>query len=438
MFYTVKFNQLTINFDALAIPNKEKNKECKPIVEYLDSTKAPFKKRTFENYIAFNNSALKSKYNEIQLPIKELVANFENKKGKILNMYKSEMRNKIHSSDAMDFSLMRFKDDLKRYFNLSNINVIFDKDAKNLFDIYFDCVKPYGEEKYFELAFDVEKRTFTQPENLMMSIFINGDIFLSLMGEDDYYEILSSEFRKSFVFSLIKDSIRIKRMEQMNLLLFILKDINSVLDLITIRETYSETGNEKIKSLASMYYKKFEEYKFGVDVINGIEEISKYIGIFSFRDSNINPIQLLGLIEPTYIEINQIMKSVLGDKIFPGCSSYDLMNSFDSKDVDQLRKSILSIRLIPITLYNAYYIQNGERYFAVNNTLEQLFKVSYESYSTNKTINNSFSSIMRLLNTKYYVEIVETFKNPLNTKEYYKSAINTIYEEYKKSLGGKE
>ena len=56
MFHTVKFNQLSINFDALAIQNKEKNKACKPIVEYLDSTKAPFKKRTFENYMAFNNS----------------------------------------------------------------------------------------------------------------------------------------------------------------------------------------------------------------------------------------------------------------------------------------------------------------------------------------------------------------------------------------------
>ena len=148
---------------------------------------------------------------------------------------------------------------------------------------------------------------------------------------------------------------------------------------------------------------------------------------------NINPLNILSLIEPSDKLVGSLLKIEFRDpevKINKFISSFKLYETDEDKTVDNVKKTILAARILPLLQFSTYYLQNSSNYKAykiIDKTIEDFV---HNFVGQNPIYNFDALRYTHFNNDEYYDKIRETFKNPLkNTKnvmEGFNRCINRI------------
>lgn len=416
----IRFNGQLVNFAALC-PNQVNESE----IEYDN-------KRLFELFNPENRYQLSmgfSLFNMYSKVFKEYsfkLFNLENLRSLLLKFSnspnKSTIINEILSTDCVDVNATRndirtaFVSDLK-----CKASVVFTDNTVNCVDFCFDTLKDYSENKIEGIQ--ISENGFLNPSKFTVTIFINKKYLVDWLNYTDETEGYFQDIRLSLLAAVFKDGYRIAMIEKLMMLLNLLGSSDFTF-LNTSSSQYIEYNNERFENISKEFCETYEDI---ITLLNKDEDFNKLISMLRSLSANINPLNILSLIEPTDKLVGSLLKIEFRDpeeKINKFISSFKLYETDDDKTVDNVKKTILAARILPLLQFATYYLQNSSNYKAykiVDDTIEE-FVHNFIAY--NPIYNFDALKYTHFNNDEYYDKIRDTFKNPLKNTKYVMEGFN--------------
>ena len=329
------------------------------------------------------------------------------------------------SSSRISEVISRIKNRLMEYFELDNVNVIFDFSRTNTSNknlkIYFDKIYQNYDMDLIPDPLDYTKRNgnikFVSPKGVMMTLVIPVDFLEDLASKHlrtistaqnapvrpKNYDILWGEnnaflpmdefkndflkaFHQTFIIALYRDRFRENLYAQIYAIINIFK-----------KEIAFESGNLKLstKALADKFNQKYYNYlkTFGfertnddVNDINKIDVLSPsyneiYSDVFKYEDIILcNPIDFYN----TFCELPSYECSLLAvklgftpiingiDYVRFASSLFEINKDMGDRYSNSVVSSIIMKRLIPIILLSEFIIGKGSKEAVVRDILEKM------------------------------------------------------------------
>lgn len=422
----IRFDGHLINFAALC-PNQSDESE----IEYEN-------KRLFELFNPENKYQLSMGFNLFNMYSKVFkeysfklfyLENFRSLFLKIVRSpNKSTIIDEILSKDSIDVNGTRndirnaFVSDLK-----CKTSVVFTDNTVNCIDFCFDTLKDYSENKIEGIQ--ISENGFLNPSKFTVTIFINKKFLADIIRNTDYdnytydTEGYFQDIRLSLLASIFKDGYRIAMTEKLMILLNLL-GYSDFTFLNTSSSQYIEYNNERFENISKEFYETYEDI---ITLLNKDEDFNKLVLLLRSLSANINPLNILSLIEPSDKLVGSLLKIEFRDpeeKINKFISSYKLYETDEDKTVDNVKKTILAARILPLLQFTTYYLQNSSNYKTykiIDDTIEE-FVHNFVGY--NQTYNFDALRYTHFNNDEYYDKIRNIFKNPLKNTKYVMEGFN--------------
>lgn len=324
--------------------------------------------------------------------------------------------NEITSDDCIDVNATRneiraaFISDLK-----CKASVVFTDNTVNCVDFCFDTLKDYSENKVEGIQ--LGENGFLNPSQFTVTIFINKKYLADYLRDGEGTEGFYQDTRLSLFAAIFKDGYRIATTEKLMTTLNLLGE-SDLTFLNTASSQYVAYNDERFKKVSEDFNAMYS------DIINSLREneyYTKLISLLQNLSSNINPLNVLSLIEPSDKAIGSLLKLEFRDpeeKINKFISSFSLYDTDEDKTVDNIKKTILVARILPLLQFTTFYLQNSSNYRAykiIDKTLED-FVHDFIYYGTN--YNFDALKYTHTNNDEYYDKIRTIFKNPLKNTKY--------------------
>lgn len=426
----IRFNGQLINFAALC-PNQVNESE----IEYEN-------KRLFELFNPENRYQLSMGFNLFNMYSKVFkeysfkLFYLENFRSLFLKFVrspnKSTIINEILSEDCVDVNGTRndirtaFINDLK-----CKASVVFTDNTVNCIDFCFDTLKDYSENKIEGIQ--ISENGFINPSKFTVTIFINKKFLADIIKNTDYdnfsdeTEGYFQDIRLSLLAAIFKDGYRIAMTEKLMILLNLL-GYSDFTFLNTSSSQYIEYNNERFKNISKEFYDTYEDI---INLLNKDEDFNRLISALRSISANINPLNILSLIEPSDKLVGSLLKIEFRDseeKINKFISSFKLYETDEDKTVDNIKKTILAARILPLLQFSTYYLQNSSNYKTykiIDKTIEDfVHDFIGDSNSYISIYNFDALKYTHLNNDEYYDKIRDTFKNPLKNTKYVMEGFN--------------
>lgn len=426
----IRFNGQLINFAALC-PNQVNESE----IEYEN-------KRLFELFNPENKYQLSMGFNLFNMYSKVFkeysfkLFYLDNFRSLFLKFVRSPNKttiiNEILSEDCVDVNGTRndirtsFINDLK-----CKASVVFTDNTVNYIDFCFDTLKDYSENKIEGIQ--ISENGFINPSKFTVTIFINKKFLADLIKNTDYdnfsdeTEGYFQDIRLSLLVAVFKDGYRIAMTEKLMILLNLL-GYSDFTFLNTSLSQYIEYNNERFKNISKEFYDTYEDI---INLLNKDEDFNRLISALRSISANINPLNILSLIEPSDKLVGSLLKIEFRDyeeKINKFISSFKLYETDEDKTVDNIKKTILAARILPLLQFSTYYLQNSSNYKAykiIDKTIEDfVHDFIGDSNSYISIYNFDALKYTHLNNDEYYDKIRDTFKNPLKNTKYVMEGFN--------------
>ena len=425
----IRFNGQLINFAALC-PNQVNETD----IEYEN-------KRLFELFNPENRYQLSMGFNLFNMYSKVFkkysfkLFNLENLRSLFIRFSNSPNKttiiNEILSEDCADVNGTRndirtaFINDLK-----CKASVVFTDNTVNCIDFCFDTLKDYSENKIEGIQ--ISENGFLNPSKFTVTIFINKKYLVDWLNYTDETEGYFQDIRLSLFAAVFKDGYRIAMTEKLMILLNLL-GYSDFTFLNTSSTQYIEYNNERFENISKEFY---DTYKDIITLLNKDEDFNRLISALRSVSTNINPLNVLSLIEPSDKLVGSLLKIEFRDpeeKINKFISSFKLYETDEDKTVDNIKKTILAARILPLLQFTTYYLQNSSNYKTykiIDKTIEDfVHNFIGDSNSYISIYNFDALKYTHLNNDEYYDKIRDTFKNPLkNTKHVMIGFNNCIYK----------
>lgn len=420
----IRFNGRLVNFAALC-PNQVNESE----VEYEN-------KRLFELFNPENRYQLSMGFNLFNMYSKVFkeysfkLFNLENLRSLFLKFSnspnKSTIIDEILSKDCIDVNATRndirnaFVSDLK-----CKASVVFTDNTVNCVDFCFDTLKDYSENKVEGIQ--ISENGFINPSKFTVTIFINKKYLTDYLNYTDETEGYFQDIRLSLLAAVFKDGYRIVMTEKLMMILNLLGSSDFTF-LNTSSSQYIEYNNERFENISKEFYETYEDI---IVLLNKDEDFNKLISALRSLSANINPINILSLIEPSDKLIGPLLKIEFKDpeeKINKFISSFKLIETDEDIVVDNVKKTILAARILPLLQFATYYLQNSSNYKTykiIDGTIEEFvhnFIGNSDAY--NSIYNFNALRYTHLNNDEYYDKIRDTFRNPLKNTKYVMEGFN--------------
>ena len=420
----IRFNGRLVNFAALCL-----NQVNESVIEYDN-------KRLFELFNPENRYQLSMGFNLFNMYSKVFkeysfkLFNLENLRSLFLRFSnspnKSTIINEILSKDCIDINATRndirnaFVSDLK-----CKASVVFTDNTVNCVDFCFDTLKDYSENKIEGIQ--ISENGFLNPSKFTVTIFINKKYLADYLNYTDETEGYFQDIRLSLLAAIFKDGYRIAMTEKLMILLNLLGSSDFTF-LNTSSSQYIEYNNERFENISKEFY---ETYKDIITLLNKDEDFNKLISMLRSLSANINPLNILSLIEPSDKLVGSLLKIEFRDpeeKINKFISSFKLYETDEDETVDNVKKTILAARILPLLQFATYYLQNSSNYKTykiIDDTIEE-FVHSFigNSDAYNPIYNFNALRYTHLNNDEYYDKIRDTFRNPLKNTKYVMEGFN--------------
>ena len=232
--------------------------------------------------------------------------------------------------------------------------------------------------------------------------------------------------------AVFKDGYRIAMTEKLMILLNLL-GYSDFTFLNTSSSQYIEYNNERFENISKEFY---DTYKDIITLLNKDEDFNGLISALRSVSTNINPLNVLSLIGPSDKLVGSLLKIEFRDpeeKINKFISSFKLYETDEDKTVDNIKKTILAARILPLLQFTTYYLQNSSNYKTykiIDKTIEDfVHDFIGDSNSYISIYNFDALKYTHLNNDEYYDKIRDTFKNPLkNTKHVMEGFNKCIYK----------
>ena len=416
----IRFNGQLINFAALC-----PNQVTESVFEYDN-------KRLFELFNPENKYQLSMGFNLFNMYSKVVkehgfkLFNLENLRSLFLKFSrspnKSTIINEILSKDCIDVNGTRndirnaFVSDLK-----CKTSVVFTDNTVNCVDFCFDTLKDYSENKIEGIQ--ISENGFLNPSKFTVTIFINKKYLADRLKYIDETEGYFQDIRLSLLAAVFKDGYRITMTEKLMTLLNLL-GYSDFTFLNTSSSNYIEYNNERFKNISKEFY---NTYKDIIILLNKDEDFNKLISSLRSLSANINPLNILSLIEPSDKLVGSLLKIEFRDpevKINKFISSFKLYETDEDKTVDNVKKTILAARILPLLQFSTYYLQNSSNYKAykiIDKTIEDFV---HNFVGQSPIYNFDALRYTHFNNDEYYDKIRDTFKNPLKNTRYVMEGFN--------------
>lgn len=416
----IRFNGRLVNFAALCL-----NQVNESVIEYDN-------KRLFELFNPENRYQLSMGFNLFNMYSKVFkeysfkLFNLENIRSLFLKFSnspnKSTIINEILSKECIDVNGTRndirnaFVSDLK-----CKTSVVFTDNTINCIDFCFDILKDYSENKVEGIQ--ISENGFLNPSKFTVTIFINKKYLVDHLNYGDETEGYFQDIRLSLLAAIFKDGYRIAMTEKLMILLNLLGSSDFTF-LNTSSSQYIEYNNERFENISKEFYETYEDT---ITLLNKDEDFNKLISMLRSLSANINPLNILSLIEPSDKLVGSLLKIEFRDpeeKINLFISSFRLYETDEDKTVDNVKKTILAARILPLLQFATYYLQNSSNYKAykiIDDTIEE-FVHKFTEY--NHIYNFDALKYTHLNNDEYYDKIRDIFKNPLKNTKYVMEGFN--------------
>lgn len=420
----IRFNGRLVNFAALCLSQVNERE-----IEYDN-------KRLFELFNPENRYQLSMGFNLFNMYSKVFkeysfkLFNLENLRSLFLRFSnspnKSTIINEILSKDCIDVNATRndirnaFVSDLK-----CKASVVFTDNTVNCVDFCFDTLKDYSENKIEGIQ--ISENGFLNPSKFTVTIFINKKYLADYLNYTDETEGYFQDIRLSLLAAIFKDGYRIAMTEKLMILLNLLGSSDFTF-LNTSSSQYIEYNNERFENISKEFY---ETYKDIITLLNKDEDFNKLISMLRSLSANINPLNILSLIEPSDKLVGSLLKIEFRDpeeKLNKFISSFKLYETDEDETVDNVKKTILAARILPLLQFATYYLQNSSNYKTykiIDDTIEE-FVHSFigNSDAYNPIYNFNALRYTHLNNDEYYDKIRDTFRNPLKNTKYVMEGFN--------------
>lgn len=416
----IRFNGQLVNFAALC-PNQVNES----VIEYDN-------KRLFELFNPENRYQLSMGYNLFNMYSKVFkeysfkLFNLENLRSLFLKFSnspnKSTIINEILSKDCVDVNATRndirtaFVNDLK-----CKTSVVFTDNTVNCVDFCFDTLKDYSENKIEGIQ--IFEKGFLNPSKFTVTIFINKKYLADYLNYTDETEGYFQDIRLSLLAAVFKDGYRIAMTEKLMMLLNLLGSSDFTF-LNTSSSQYIEYNNERFENISKEFC---ETYDDTITLLNKDEDFNKLISMLRSLSANINPLNILSLIEPSDKLVGSLLKIEFRDpeeKINKFISSFKLYETDDDKTVDDVKKTILAARILPLLQFATYYLQNSSNYKTYKIVDDTIEKFVHDFVTYNPIYNFDALKYTHFNNDEYYDKIRDTFKNPLKNTKYVMEGFN--------------
>ena len=420
----IRFNGRLVNFAALC-PNQINESE----VEYEN-------KRLFELFNPENRYQLSMGFNLFNMYSKVFkeysfkLFNLENLRSLFLKFSnspnKSTIISEILSKDCIDVNGTRndirnaFVSDLK-----CKASVVFTDNTVNCVDFCFDTLKDYSENKIEGIQ--ISENGFINPSKFTVTIFINKKYLTDYLNYTDETEGYFQDIRLSLLSAVFKDGYRIAMTEKLMMLLNLL-GYSDFTFLNTSSSQYIEYNNERFENISKEFYETYEDI---INLLTKDEDFNRLISVLRSLSANINPLNILSLIEPSDKLVGSLLKIEFRDpeeKLNKFISSFKLYETDEDETVDNVKKTILAARILPLLQFATYYLQNSSNYKTykiIDDTIEE-FVHSFVGNSSayNPIYNFNALRYTHLNNDEYYDKIRDTFRNPLKNTKYVMEGFN--------------
>ena len=426
----IRFNGRLVNFAALC-PNQINESE----VEYEN-------KRLFELFNPENRYQLSMGFNLFNMYSKVFkeysfkLFNLENLRSLFLKFSnspnKSTIISEILSKDCIDVNGTRndirnaFVSDLK-----CKASVVFTDNTVNCVDFCFDTLKDYSENKIEGIQ--ISENGFINPSKFTVTIFINKKYLTDYLNYTDETEGYFQDIRLSLLSAVFKDGYRIAMTEKLMMLLNLL-GYSDFTFLNTSSSQYIEYNNERFENISKEFYETYEDI---INLLTKDEDFNRLISVLRSLSANINPLNILSLIEPSDKLVGSLLKIEFRDpeeKLNKFISSFKLYETDEDETVDNVKKTILAARILPLLQFTTFYLQNSSNYRSykiIDKTLEN-FVHEFIYYGT--TYNFDALKYTHTNNDAYYDKIRTIFKNPLKNTKYVLEGFRKCIEGNKKPV----
>lgn len=422
----INFNGKKINFASLC-PNQINVTE----IEYEN-------KRLFELFNPENRYQLTMGYNLFNMYSKVFkehsykLFNLENLRSLFLKYSSSSNKNYIINEIDLDNCVIvnNTRNEIRTAF-ISDLkckaSVVFTNHTVNCIDFCFDTLKDYSDNKIEGIQ--LGENGFLNPSKFTVTIFINKKYLIDYLKYTDETEGYFQDIRLSLFASIFKDGYRIETTEKLMSLLNLL-GVSDFTFLNTASSQYISYNDERFKNVSKEFKDTYSD--IFATLLHKNDDFINLIRLLDELSSNITPTNILSLIEPSDKSIGSLLKIEFRDpeeKVNKFISSYSLQETDEDNIVDNIKKTILAARILPLLHFSVYYLQNSVNYKAyriIDKTIED-FVHDFIYYGNN--YNFDALKYTHLNNDEYYDEVRKIFKNPLkNTKHVTEGFKRCIFE----------
>ena len=237
-------------------------------------------------------------------------------------------------------------------------SVVFTDNTVNCIDFCFDTIKDYSENKIEGIQ--ISENGFLNPSKFTVTIFINKKYLVDYLKYTDETEGYFQDIRLSLLAAVFKDGYRIMMTEKLMTLLNLLG--SSDFTFLNTSSSQYIYNNERFENMSKEFYETYEDI---ITLLNKDEDFNKLISLLRSLSVNINPLNILSLIEPSDKLVGSLLKIEFRDpeeKINKFISSFKLYETDEDKTVDNVKKTILAARILPLLQFATYYLQNSVNY----------------------------------------------------------------------------
>ena len=419
----IKFEKNLINFAALC-PNQNDTSQIKYSNDQIFEMYNPKNKfQLSTSYDVFNKYAKLFRESGDSLFYMNEFTNLVSKIRSSFGKYKSDFIKDILEEDVTDINVSRNDIRLALMKDLNcKVSVVFVKNSINPVDFCLDSNVPYDQNKCEGIV--LNEHGFLNPSEICATVFINKNYLASVLdsvNNDIEISDYIKDVKTSLFAAILKDGHRIEFTEKFMRIVNLLGKSNLGF-LNTTRSDFADYTDEKFNTAKKDFV---ELYKDEIDSVTNNEIFAKALYNIRSNSNNINPVDILTIIELSDKVVNDVLVS--GEKsdtnINKFISSFDLIETDEDKNVDNIKKMILTARLLPILHFCNDYLYKSNTYRIFKKIDEAL---EHFIHNAGWSLDVNFSPLKELhyTNDEYYDSIRNIYKDPMKNTQVIVDAFN--------------
>ena len=238
------------------------------------------------------------------------------------------------------------------------IATVFCDNTVNPIDFCFDSTKRFNESEISGIK--IGEKGFLNPSSFTLTAFINTKYLSNIIFNMSVNEYLD-DVAKALAAAILKDNYRIIYTEQMMIFLNLLSKGNFSSANTTNGYMHTFALTEKYKELVDLF---LDANSNAIKCLDN--DFSKLFNILRGFEGNIDPVNVLGIIEPSDNDVNKLLNSVfpkMSSNLDHFASSSTLFDhDKDEQIVSDAKSLIIANRLLPLLFFTSICIHNSSKY----------------------------------------------------------------------------